>query len=150
MNAGDSLMALEGQLMARLSEQLADLGFKVHVMAAADLAGVTEATQPTPAVHVIYQGYRVVESQSSGRVARIEQTWLATVATRNLKDLRTGSAARAHAGLIAARVVGALMGFKPAAVAKPLRLAEGPGAGFSDGHAYFPLAFVAELVLAST
>lgn len=149
MIAGDNLLLLEPQLMARLSEQLATLSPHVHVLAAADLAGVTEATQVTPAVHVVYQGYRVVEAASNGRMARLEQTWLATIATRNMKNLRTGAAARADAGLIAGRVAHALMGYRPEAASKPLRLVDGPSAGFSDGFAYLPLAFVAELVLAA-
>ena len=146
MNAGNFL-ALEPLLVARLTEQLADLSPKVHVMSAADLAGVTEATQITPAVHVVYQGYRVTETRLDGTVVRMEQTWLATVATRNVKNTRTGAAARAEAGLIAGRVAQALMGFKPALASKPLRLVNGPGAGFSAGFAYLPLAFEAELVL---
>lgn len=147
MNNLENLLALEAVLLARLVEQLADLAPKVHVLAAADLAGVTEATQLTPAVHVVYQGYRVLESKPDGRATRIEQTWLATVASRNMATLRTGSAARADAGLIARRVCQALMGFKPPHASKPLRLAEGPGAGFNAGFQYLPLAFVAELVL---
>lgn len=150
MSSHDNFLALEPLLLARLTEQLADLVPKVHVLAAVDLAGVTEATQLTPAVHVVYQGYRVVENKPDGRVARVEQTWLATVASRNMATLRTGSAARADAGLIAHRVRQALMGFKPAHASKPLRLAEGPGAGFNAGFQYLPLAFVAELVLGST
>lgn len=150
MNNLENFLALEPVLVARLVEQLADLVPKVHVLAAADLAGVTETTQLTPAVHVVYQGYRVVESKPDGRAARIEQTWLATVASRNMATLRTGSAARADAGLIAQRVCQALMAFKPPVASKPLRLTEGPGAGFNAGFQYLPLAFVAELVLGST
>ncbi|MES2948670.1 MAG: hypothetical protein V4858_09020 [Pseudomonadota bacterium] len=147
MNALDNLMVLEPQLVARLTEQLADLSPKVHVLAAADLAGVTEATQVTPAVHVVYQNYRVVESRSDGKASRIEQSWLTIIATKNVKDTRSGAAARAEAGLIAARVAKALMGFKPEAASKPLHLVQGPGAAFSNGFAYLPLAFVAELTL---
>ncbi len=143
----DNLMMLEAPLMERLADQLADLSPKVHVLAAADLAGVTEATQVTPAVHVVYQGYRIVESRSDGSAARLEQTWLATVATKNMKNTRSGAAARADAGLIAARVAKALMGHRPLGTTKPLRLAEGPAAGFSNGYGYLPLAFVAELAL---
>ncbi|MBK7314928.1 hypothetical protein [Candidatus Aalborgicola defluviihabitans] len=146
----DNLMMLEQPLMDRLADQLADLSPKVHVLAAADLAGVTEATQVTPAVHLVYQGYRIMESRSDGGAARLEQTWLATVATKNVKNTRSGTAARTDAGLIAARVAAALMGFRPAGGSKPLRLAEGPRAGFSNGYAYLPLAFVAELALSNT
>lgn len=149
INSG-SFLALEAVLIERLADQLADLAPKVHVLAAADLSGVTESTQLTPAVHVVYHGYRVVESKPDGRAARIEQTWLATVASRNMATLRTGSAARADAGLIAQRVCQALMGFRPPVASKPLRLTDGPGAGFNAGFQYLPLAFVAELVLSST
>lgn len=145
--SAENFLALEPLLVARLTEQLADMVPKVHVMSAVDLAGVTEATQITPAVHVVYQGYRVTETRPDGTVVRVVQTWLATVATRNARNLRTGDAARAEAGLIAGRVAQALMGFKPQATSKPLRLVNGPGAGFSAGFAYLPLAFDAELVL---
>lgn len=145
----DNLMLLEAPLMQRLAEQLADTVPKVHVLAAADLAGVTEATQPTPAVHLVYQGYRIVESRSDGGAARIEQTWLVTVATKNVKNTRSGAAARSDAGLIAARVAQALMGFKPGPASKPLRLTQGPDAGFSNGFAYLPLAFVVEMALSN-
>ena len=147
MNPLDNLMLLEPQIMERLLERLGGLVPKVHVLAAAELAGVTEATQVTPAVHVVYQNYRVVESRSDGTAARMEQTWLTIIATKNVKDTRSGAAARADAGLIAALVAKALMGFKPQAASKPLRLSQGPGAAFSNGFAYVPLAFVAELAL---
>ena len=140
-------MALEPLLLARLAEQLADLSPKVHVLGAVDLDGVTEEKQLTPAVHVVYQSYHVAEASSSGRMARVEQTWLATVAVRNMKSPRTGTAARTDAGLIAGRVALALMGFKPDMASKPLRLVDGPGAGFSAGFMYLPLAFATELVL---
>lgn len=147
MNPIDNLMVLEPQIVARLTEHLAGIVPKVHVLAAADLSGVTEATQVTPAVHVVYQNYRVVESRSDGKAARMEQTWLAVLATRNVKDTRSGAAARAEAGVIAARVAKALMGFKAESASKPFSLTQGPGAGFSNGFAYLPLAFVAELAL---
>jgi hypothetical protein len=143
----DNLMMLEPLLTARLAEQLADLSPKVHVLSAADLAGVTEATQVTPAVHVIYSSYRVTESRSDGRAARIAQTWLCVVATKNVKATRSGVAARVDAGLIAARVCKALLGYTPPGTSKPLHLEQGPGAGFKDGYGYLPLAFVGELAL---
>lgn len=143
----DNLMALEPLLMARLAEQLADLSPKVHVLAAADLASVTEATQVTPAVHLLYQRYAITEARSDGKAVRLDQTWLAVVATRNVRDLRSGAAGRADAGLIARRVASALMGFKPALSSKPIRLTNAPDAGSSTGYQYLPLAFVAELVI---
>jgi hypothetical protein len=142
-----NLMMLEPLLQARLQEQLADITPKVHVLAASDLAGVTEATQVTPAVHLLYRRYSITESRADGRAVRMEQTWLAVVATRNVRNLRSGAAARADAGLIARRVASALMGFVPALGIKPLRLTTAPDAGNSGGYQYLPLAFVTELVL---
>ncbi|MFM9881201.1 MAG: hypothetical protein ACKVOO_12425 [Burkholderiaceae bacterium] len=147
MNLQENFLALEPLLAARLTEQLADLVPKVKVLHAADLAGVSEEQQFTPAVHLLYRGHRTSETPTNGNAARIEQTWLAVVATRNAKTLRSGEAARVDAGLIARRVLRALMGFKPALLSKPLRLAEGIEPGYSGGFIYLPLAFSAELTL---
>lgn len=147
MTPADNFLALEALLIARLNEQLADLTPKVKVHSAVDLAGVAEEQQITPAVHVIYRGYRVVETRPDGRAVRMEQTWLAVVATTNKRNLRTGEAARNEAGLIARRVCSALMGFRATPASRPLRLTDGPEAGFSNGFQYLPLAFLAELAL---
>lgn len=142
-----NFLALEPLLIARLADQLADLQPKVKVISAADLAGITEDQQTTPAVQLVYRGYRVVESNHSNNSARIEQTWLAVVATRNARNLRTGEAARADAGVITRRVLKALMGHRPEGTSKPLRLADAPEAAYSAGYQYLPLAFVAELTV---
>ncbi|MBH2010289.1 MAG: DUF1834 family protein [Xanthomonadaceae bacterium] len=144
--ADDNFLAIEDELMARLTERLASQRPAVHVLSAADLDGVIEEKQLTPAVHVVYQGYSVAEAGSAGKVARIEQTWLVVVATRNTRSLKAGDAARAQSGELARLVMGSLMGWRPASASKPLRLVSGPSAGFSAGHHYLPLAFVAEIV----
>lgn len=143
----DNFLALEPLLVARLTEQLADLSPRVHMLTAVDLAAVTEATQLTPAIHVIYNGHKIVETSGQGTRARVEQTWFAVVTTRNVHKLATGEAARADAGLIAIRAMFALMGFKPTLLSKPMEPVNGPGSGFSAGYQYLPLAFSAELVL---
>ncbi len=146
----DNFLALEEELVERLKERLADLMPKLKVLTSSDLAGVTEEQQHTPAVHVIYRGYNVVESpRADGNTARVEQTWLAVVATRNTKAIRSGSAARADAGLISRRVMTALMGFKAPGMSKPLRISDAPEAKFTAGFQYLPLAFVAELAFSN-
>jgi len=92
-------------------------------------------------MHVVYQGYRVVETRPDGRAARIQQTWLVVVAVRNVRDARTGLAARADAGGLADAVIGALMGWQPDGASRPLTLAQAPRAGYRAGHVYLPLAF---------
>lgn len=148
MDAQDTLFALEPLLLAQLEAKLANLTPRPKVLTAADLAGVSENQQFTPAVHLVYQGYRVVESpRADGTAARIEQDWLCIVATRSQKAIRAGDAARSEAGVLARRVCAAMMGFKPTPASKPLKIASGPNAGYSAGFQYLPLAFTAEIVL---
>lgn len=146
-----NFLALEQLLVTRLKSTLpepaAAAGFKtVHVLTAADLAGVTVEQQLTPAVQIIYQGYKKVQGRSDGKVATIGQTWLVTVATRNLRDVKSGQAARNEAGLLASLVLDALMGWKPPSFSKPLELVDAPNGGHLAGFFYLPLAFAAEFV----
>lgn len=146
----DNFLLLEDVLLAQLEAAFATptpSGQKVKILTAADLNGVAEEHQLTPAVHLVYQGYNITEPRHDSKAARIEQTWLTIVATTNKTNLKTGKAARSDAGHIAQRVIQALMGFKPLDVAKPLRLANAPAAGFNNGFQYLPLAFTAELVV---
>ncbi len=143
----DNFLQLEDELTQRLKDRLAVLRPAVHVLGAADLAGVTEEKQLTPAVHLVYDRYRPTESRPDGRAIRIEQTWMAVVAVRNARAVKTGDAARGLAGALAAQVLLALQGWQPPSATKPLQLAPAPKAGFSAGHQYLPLAFVAETVI---
>lgn len=147
-NKIDNLLGLEPILIERLRTQLADIIARANILSATDLAGVTQQTQLSPAVHVIYNGHRVTEARSDGKTAHLTQTWLVIVAARNMRDLKTGDAARVDAGLIANRVLHALMGFK-ADLYLPLRLVDGPGAGYEAGWQYLPLAFSTQFVLHS-
>jgi phage gp37-like protein len=142
-SANNNFLALEPELVARLRAQLAG----VHVLTGVDLAEVTEEKQLTPAVHVVFAGYQVLESRRDGLVSRVEQTWLAVVATRNSRNLATGASARQDAGTLAARVAAALMGHQPLSAATPLRMEGAPNPMFRGGHQYLPLAFSTELVL---
>jgi len=142
----NDFLAPEPAIVARLQEALADLRPKVHVLTAAQLATVREDTQPVPAVHVVWNGFRVLESRVDGAAARLDHTWLIVTAVRNVSQLKSGAAARLDAGPIAARAGAALMGFRPPNVQGPLRLAPAPGAGGSNGFFYLPLAFQVETV----
>lgn len=138
------LTALEPVLVARLKVQLPK---GVHVLTAADLDKVAEASQPVPAVHIVYRGYRPTDARPDGAIVRLIHTWYAVVATRNVREIRSGQAARAEAGPLAGQVLLALMGFKPEGFAKPLLPVPAPGPGHSNGFQYMPLAFETETVL---
>ena len=137
----------EAHIVARLKEALAGVKPAVHVLTAADLAKVKEENQPTPAVHVVWNGFRVLQAREDGAAARLDHTWLVVAAVRNVAGTKTGAAARTEAGALAARAGAALMGYRPPNVAGPMRLAPAPGSGISPaGFMYLPLAFLVETV----
>ena len=136
----------EPHIVARLKEALAGQQPAVHVLTAADLSGLKEDSQPVPAVHVVWNGFRVLESRADGAASRLDHTWLIVAAVRNVRTLKSGQAARQQAGELAARAGAALMGWRPPNVAGPLRLAPSPAAGYSSGYLYLPLAFLVESV----
>ena len=137
----------EAHILAQLKEALAGVKPAVHVLTAADLAKVKEENQPTPAVHVVWNGFRVLQAREDGAAARLDHTWLVVAAVRNVRTLQSGQDARAAAGELAARAGAALMGYRPPNVAGPMRLAPAPGSGISPaGFMYLPLAFLVETV----
>jgi hypothetical protein len=145
----NNFLAAEPHLVACLKAALAGMQPAVHVLTEADLAGVKEAAQHVPAVHVVWGGYRVLEASAAGTRARLEQTWLVVAAVRNLADVRSGSAARQEAGELLARAGQALMGLKPPCSAQPLRLAAAPRSWASKGYVYVPLAFTTETLFSN-
>lgn len=140
----NDFMAIEPHLVARVKAAVAGMNPAVHVLTAAELADVTEANQPTPAVHIVYDKFRVVEARVDGRVTRLEHTWFAITATRNVSDMRGGAAARLAASSLMAKAGAALAGFNPPGATRPLRLAPAPRPGFHAGYQYLPLAFLVE------
>lgn len=138
----DNLLYLEPLIKATLR---AALDPHVHVLSAAELAGVGESNQPTPAVHVLYRGFRVLQSGSS--TMEIEQYWLTVVAVRNARDPVTAEAARNDAGPLAIDVINALLG-RDYDNCGPLAPLENPPApGFSAGHLYLPVGWKAPITI---
>ncbi len=116
------------------------------VLAAEDLADVQERSQVTPALHVIYGGYRITESADNGRGAITEQTWIVVAVVKGASQRADGPAAlRASAAALVGPVLAALMGWRPAERMRPMKLANGPRPVFSGGFAYFPLTFAAQV-----
>lgn len=140
----DNFLFLEPLIKSALR---AALDPRVHVLSAAELDNVAEATQPTPAVHVLYRDYRVTESRMASH-ASIEQYWLTVVVCRHVGDIVGGADVRALAGPLVARVIDALHHTR-FQNAKPLRLAQAPPAGFSAGHFYLPIGWTADINLRS-
>lgn len=139
-----SFLSLEAALVDRLKAKLSS---EVTVLTAADLSSVAEGSQPTPAVHVVVPGFRVLEVRPDGHAARVQVTALVVVAVRNVRGVRGGDGAKNAADPLIDGVQAALMGFKPEGFATPLALQTPPNSGFSAGFMYVPLAFNCEQAL---
>ena len=70
----NNFLAPEPFIVDRLKDALADLRPQVHVLTASDLALVKEESQPTPAVHVIWNGFRVADASRGGRTDGLQAT----------------------------------------------------------------------------
>ncbi len=137
-------LALEPHLVQLVQQAVAGMKPAVHVLTSADLADVKEGAQKTPAVHLIYGGYRVAEDL--GTAWRLLQTWYAVVVVRNVAAQRSGQAARQDAGPMVAQVVGALVGAMVPGATRPLTLVSPPPASYRAGHQYIPSAFEVETI----
>ena len=138
-------MALEPRLMELIKAAVEGISPKVHVMNAADLASVQEAAQHTPAIHLIYGGYRVAEGQLNRW--RLVHTWLVVAADRNVAVIRSGQAARRSAGSLLALVTARLASAAVEGASTPLQLVTPPSARYQNGFQYIPSAFEVETIL---
>ena len=140
----NNFMALEPRLVELVRQAVAGMSPAVHVLTSAELGDVKESAQRTPAVHVIYGGYRIAEDM--GSAWRLEHTWYVVAAVRNVATARSGQAARQDAGLLASQVVGAMAGAQVPGAVRPLALLSPPPARYSAGFQYIPSAFRAETI----
>ena len=140
----NNFLALEPHLVERVKAAVAGMTPAVHVLTSADLADVKEQAQLTPAVHVIYAGYRVTEA--AGIKWRLVHKWLAVSAVRNVANTKSGEAARRDAGLLATKVAMALAGASIPGATRALEMVTPPPARYASGFQYLPSAFEAETV----
>lgn len=140
----NNFMALEPRLLQLLEEAVQNVAPAVKVLTAADMQGVMEQSQHTPALHLVYAGFRVAETSRSA--ARLVHTWWVVAVTKNVARQRTGKAARADAGPLLAAAVAALMGQQVDGATKPLALMNGPKPHYSAGFQYLAAAFEAETI----
>lgn len=142
-----NFLALEPLLIVRLRSRIPAAR---AVLSAADLADVRQATQVTPALHVLYGGYRPVEAAGRGAVVRLVQTWYVVAVVRNVAQGDAAQRVREDACALLDPVLAALIGWAPehgGAHIGPLQLVAAPAPLIEAGYGYFPLAFTAELHL---
>lgn len=121
-----------------------------NVMTAADLSGVEQRAQHTPALHIIYDGDEPAgESGQSeaGDAQVIWQRWLVVVAVRNVRDTTGGAGARAMAGPLLVSVIQALAGWRPSVDHSPMIRSSAPRPVFDAGFAYYPQLYRTAIVL---
>jgi hypothetical protein len=141
-------LSAEQPIMDRIRAEVSDV---VYVLSAADLDGVSEKEQFTPAVHVLYKGDKVDTGPggqaSDGSKQNVDQQWYAVVAVRNARTSDTGKDARSDAGTIVLKVLKALQGFKPTVDHGPMKRTNGADPGYSKGFLYVPLLFTTRVTI---
>jgi hypothetical protein len=153
----EDFLALQEELADLLKTALVSVRPAVHVLTPADIAGetdtdkVTAKPQPVPAVNVVYLGHKFSAAQerqrSDGRATLIAQLFALEVVTRNVRSLKSGSAARAEGGVLALRVFKAAVGARLPSASSPLAFIPGPGPTFKNGMQYLPLLVQADLLI---
>jgi hypothetical protein len=134
----NNFMALEPHLVALLKAAVAGMSPGVNVLTAADLALVKEEAQLTPAVHLVYGGYRI--AQDIGSAWRLDHTWYAVTVVKHVGQIRSGAAGRQDAGRLATRVAMALAEARVPGAAERLSLISPPAPSYSAPFTYLPTA----------
>lgn len=111
---------------------------------AADLAGVKDSLQVTPACHVLLQRMTLAAQLRQGDAVSWGQEWLTVVVTRSAKEAKTGAGAMALAGPLVGALLrpGVLAGWRMTEGVAPLEpLAPPPPLLSTAGTLYVPLAW---------
>ena len=86
IDEANNFMALEPRLVELVRQAVEGMSPAVHVLTTAELADVKESAQRTPAVHVIYGGYRIAED--IGTAWELDHTWYVVAAVSNVATPR--------------------------------------------------------------
>jgi hypothetical protein len=135
----------EASIIARVSEFAPELAAIYTPFVIGD---ITEASQKSPSVHVIFAGEDVI-SDDAGRGSRkpVDQKWLIVLALRNAKaQLAHTESIRNDAGVIIPKLLNALSGWKPTENMRELVRKQAPTPGYSSSFAYFPLMFHGRII----
>lgn len=137
------MLAIEQPLI----DELGKLPELVKVYGMADFGDLDKAGKPTPCAFVIYDGYRVMESNRQRRAARVETRWLVVLSVKSAASTAAGGQARSAAAPLARLILRALLDWVPPAGYTPLSLETPPPPVFQAGALLFPLAFATQHVV---
>lgn len=140
-----SLLALEPQILARLTERL-PAGTVVDSAPALDeLLDLQERPLGLSAVYVMYLGAQPLGESPAPRAAlRLLERWAVIVAYRDRAGIVSGAPARAGAGTLADAVLDALHGWQPTERTRPVQFSALLQPVYSAGLQLLPLAFTHE------
>jgi hypothetical protein len=116
-----------------------------NVFTAADLAGVREKSQITPALHLVLHSYRPL-SDDGGSDSLWRETWLVIVVVKNARQNVGTTALREAASPLLKEAIAALDGWKCPGAIGLVRAIDGPVPLFTDSFGYLPLAFAVNTV----
>lgn len=138
-----NLLSAGPLIVARLKAQIPELCN--NVFSSGDLEGVTEDQQIVPAVHVVYNGDRISDSQGM----KCEQEWYVIVVVRNTNAMAESESVQLDAGTLALKVIKALRGWSPTDEREHsvLKRVTGVRPGFHAGFGYFPLCFTTTVIV---
>lgn len=143
--AAPTWLGLEPLIKARLEAPLREHG--ARVISVEDMReAMFEDSLPKPSVRIVYAGYRPLPEDNNAPTPpgfrRVEQLWVATVAVRNVRDMREGAASRAEASPLCDAVLDLLDVWNPGQGYGPLNLMAPQIAALTrDGCSYIPFAF---------
>ncbi len=132
--------AAETSIVERLKDQVSGIKAVYTPFSTADMV---EASQHSPAMHVIYGGDSISGNEAGNGAHRtVDQRWLVVLAVRTAKaQLQDTTDARVLAGEIIPQILQALQGWKAEGMQRPLVRVSAPPVGYSATFAYFPFMF---------
>ena len=126
-------------------QRLKDKAGIANVFSTVDLQGVSEKSQLTPAVHVVYGGYIPVAKAGNPDVMRIEQSWMLIVTVRNVSATNEATAVNQEAGPHILNVIQALQGYRLSPDHSQLELKKPPAPLIRAGLGYYPILFTTKI-----
>jgi hypothetical protein len=112
----------------RLIDRIETLDRFRKVAHAADLTGVKDSLQLTPACHIVPAGFTLAAQLPRGTKQAWTQRWLTVVVTRSARQAKSGAGAMTLAGPLVSALLapGFLAGWEPGAGCQPLEAASPP------------------------
>lgn len=113
-----------------------------NIFHARDLADVKEASQVTPALHLVLHSYGPASNDGSGGSdTRWREIWLVVAVVKNARQNVGAQAIRDEAPPMLREVLAALDGWRCPGAVGLVRAIDPPRPLISKTHGYFPLAF---------